>query len=246
MSSKFSYEEYVGDQKFLKEYNAYQEKYAKDIRQSDKKIIDIIIRGIRGSEVVLDIGCSTGNLLKHLRGALPAGITLVGGDLAESSLELARANPDLAGVAFEAMDIMELRAAAYDVIVVNAVLYMMTEAQYDMALASLHRALRPGGRVVIYDFAHPFQQELEIIETSDSHPQGLRLCFRSEKRIAAAFAAAGFASWEFQPFELPIDLPRQPYPNDLITYTRKDEHGARMMFRGTLFQPWCHMIARKA
>ena len=42
------------------------------------------------------VGCSTGNFLLHLRRALP-DLELVGGELAESSLEICRHNPDLAG-----------------------------------------------------------------------------------------------------------------------------------------------------
>jgi hypothetical protein len=32
---------------------------------------------------------------------------------------------------------------------------------------------------------------------------------------------------------------------DLNSYTVKTETGDRLLFRGALYQPWCHMIAHK-
>jgi SAM-dependent methyltransferase len=246
MNSKFTYDEYVHDEKFLSDYNAYQSKYAEEPRESDKVILGIVRErlariGTGGAPTLMDIGCSTGNLLIHLRRQF-ADLALEGGDLADSSLDLCRRNPALAGVTFSRSDITALPADGYDLIVVNAVLYMFDEVQYAAALASLARALRKGGGVVVYDFAHEFGQDIEILEKTSSHPNGLRLCFRPMAKIRAAAATAGFESVEFRPFELPIDLPRSKDDSEIITYTRKDEHHHRMAFRGTLYQPWCHMI----
>jgi hypothetical protein len=41
-----------------------------------------------------------------------------------------------------------------------------------------------------------------------SHPEGLRLSFRSYRRVQEAHKAAGFSDLEINPFVLPIDLPR--------------------------------------
>ena len=38
----FNYKEYVTDKKFLKDYENYQERYSRSIRESDKKTIDLI------------------------------------------------------------------------------------------------------------------------------------------------------------------------------------------------------------
>lgn len=249
MSEKFTYQEYVTDNAFLQSYNAYQAKYAERIRESDKKLIALVDEFSRTRaerSKLLDIGCSTGNLLLHLVRTLPDKIDLVGGDLAESSLEVARANPELGKISFELLDITKLPKATYDIVVVNCVLYMMTGEQYRASLQSIAASLKPGGAVFIYDFAHKFPQEIEINEVTASHPAGLRLCFRSEKTISEAFRSAGFSDWSFMPFELPLDLPKIDHETDIITYTRKDEFGERLAFRGTLYQPWCHMVARKA
>src|SRR5882672_9444997 len=89
------YERYVRDEKFLAGYNEYQSKYANEMRESDRVILGLIADHGRGS-TLLDIGCSTGNLLRHIKRAFPA-LALTGGDLAESSLTIARADRELAG-----------------------------------------------------------------------------------------------------------------------------------------------------
>ncbi len=249
MTKDFSYQDYVTDKQFLDGYNTYQARYATNIRESDKVIIGMVEKMVAKAGArrlkILDIGCSTGNLLLHLKRMVP-NADYVGGDLALSSLEQCRNNPDLAGISFEQLDITDLPTASYDVVIVNAVLYMFDEAQYDQALGSIAASLRPGGVSVIYDFAHPFEhQNLTINETSVMHPNGLRLCFRPMKYIAQHMSASGFSGIDFSPFELPIELPKPGYDQEVVTYTVNGAAGNRMMFRGALFQPWCHMVAHK-
>lgn len=249
MSDEFSYHEYVKDEAFLRDYNAYQAKYARQMRESDKVLVGIIrelIDGRQGRLRLLDIGCSTGNLLLHLKRLLPQ-IELTGGDLAESSLAECRANPDLAGVAFKLLDIMDLpQSTQYDLIVVNAVLYMMEDAHFEQALRSMAGVLPPGGAIVVFDFFHPFDQDLSIMEVSKTHRNGLRLRFRPMAVATRALEAAGFTEARYRPFTLPIDLPRNPDNSELISYTVETKDGTKLPFRGTLFQPWCHLSARKA
>ena len=247
--SDFSYRDYVTDEKFLAEYNAYQQRYAGTLRESDKVLVALTRRIREESDRdldVLDIGCSTGNLLLHLRNMVP-GVNLVGGDLARSSIDECRANPKLAGIAFEEMDLLGLPQARFDIAIVNAVFYMLDDDQYARALASVAKCLRPGGKCLVYDFAHPFvHQKLTIMETSVLHPQGLRLVFRPMPSVTRDAKAAGFASVDFHPFELPIDLAMPGYDQEVTTYTVDRKDGSRAMFRGALFQPWCHMIMSKA
>ena len=248
-NENFSYRDYVTDRAFLEDYNVYQARYAEQIRESDKVLVSLVGHAAGRSKAerprVLDIGCSTGNLLRHLKNMVP-GPEYVGGDLAESSLAQCRTNPALDGISFETLDVTDLPTEAYDVVVVNAVLYMFDEVQYDRALSSIAGSLRSGGTAIIYDFAHPFEhQNITIDETSLMHPNGLRLCLRPMKYIAEHMRAAGFAEPEFHPFELPIDLARPAYDEEVVTYTVKDDKDRRMMFRGVLFQPWCHIVARK-
>lgn len=251
MTEYFSYEKFVKNKNYLDKYNTYQSKYIDKIRESDRVILDLIdeffsnFRSNGNVPHLLDIGCSTGNLLLHIKRAFGDRLKLIGGDLALSSLNICRGNPDFSGISFEELDITNLPKENFDVIVVNAVLYMFNTQQYEASLSSLHDALRPGGVVLIYDFANPFSQDLEIIEKSCIYPDGMRLCFRAQEYIIKAVSLAGFTDLEFRPFELPIDLPKPEGNHDITTYTVKDQRGHRMMFRGMLYQPWCHIIARK-
>jgi len=234
---------------FLASYNDYQSRYSERIRESDKVIINLVKEVIsehpNSNPTVLDIGCSTGNLLLHLRNLIPDA-NYIGGDLAESSLEVCRNNSDLKGIEFEQLDITRLPYSQYDIVIVNAVFYMLDHMQYEQALKSIGQALNLGGYMIVYDFAHPFEhQNLVINETSLMHPNGLRLCFRPMKFIAEKMLVAGFEKPNFKPFEIPIELPKPDYDQEVVTYTTESDEG-RLMFRGTLYQPWCHIVARKA
>jgi SAM-dependent methyltransferase len=252
MSDDFTYKEYVTDAAFLAEYNAYQAKYAQQMRESDRVLIELVLDVItrrqcaEGAVHLLDIGCSTGNFLLHLRRVFPK-MVLSGGDLAESSLADCRANPALQGVTFRALDILELPSSThYDIVTVNAVLYMMTDEQFADALRSMANVLALDGTLIVFDFFHPFEQDISITEVSRTHPHGLRLRFRPMASVARALHAAGFRDPRFRPFTLPIDLPRHPDNGELITYTVAADDGRRLPFRGTLFQPWCHLTATKS
>jgi SAM-dependent methyltransferase len=252
MSNDFSYQDYVTDESFLEEYNAYQAKYASQMRESDKVLVGLIkdILAHRDSVAehprLLDVGCSTGNLLLHLKRLLPQ-LDLTGGDLAESSLNECRANPELAGIAFGVLDLLNLpQTASFDMVVINAVLYMMEDFQFELALKNIAGALKPGGTMIVFDFFHPYPQDLHILEVSKSHPVGLRLRFRPIAMAEKALTAAGFEKPVFRPFTLSIDLPPSGGEGDLITYTVPSADGRKLPFRGTLFQPWCHLSATKA
>lgn len=240
------YKEYVADRKFIEDYSAYQRRYAEQIRESDKALIEIVreLAAAKPSLRLLDVGCSTGNLLRHLKRLVP-GLELTGGDLTVEVLEQCRADPDLAGIAFEEMDLLGLPERDFDVVVANAVLYLLADEEFERAARSVAGALRPGGTFIAFDFFHPFEQELEIKETSRTHTNGLMLHFRSEGRARPVLGEAGFEEVAFRPFRIGIDLPRPADDGEIISYTRTAADGERLLFRGTLYQPWCHLVARK-
>ena len=247
--NNYSYQHYVTDSAFLDNYNAYQAKYEKTIRESDKFLIQLIreIKKTRSQPdqplKLLDIGCSTGNLLLHIHRLLP-NIHLTGGDLAASSIEICRNNPELDGVTFEVMDVLNLPSKQrFDIITANAVLTLLDDDQLELALDSIAAAMEPKGQIIIFDYFHLFPQDLSIAEVSDSHPDGLVLRFRPMAKIESTLTNAGFKNCVFRPFTLPIDLLPSGKPEDLITYTVNAEDGRKLPFRGTLFQPWCHATA---
>jgi SAM-dependent methyltransferase len=195
---------------------------------------------------VLDIGCSTGNLLAHLKDAFP-DIRLAGGDLFHEVIERCRARPELAGVALDVMDVRAMPSdRRFDLVIANAVLYRFSASEFEACCIGIARVLDTGGWLVAWDWYHPFNVEVRIIEESKWHPSGLALHMRSYAKTRTVLTKVGFEEVRFQPFELPIDLPQPEDMASLATYTRRDENGVRLQFRGPLCQPWCHVIARKA
>jgi SAM-dependent methyltransferase len=250
MSDQPFYREYVTDEKFLTDYQRYQQRYAVTIRESDRILIELL-RGLVTSRPegdafkVVDVGCSTGNLLLHIKNALPA-LSLTGGELDKGSLELCRTNPDLSGIRFEEIDLLKIPyASEFDAVLVNAVLYMLAEAEFKQALHSVAAALRPGGTLLAFDFFHPYDQQLDIKETSETHPNGLMLHFRPQHLVRQWLADAGFDSVKIHPFRIPVDLPHPERAGDMRSYSVLTSTAERLLFRGALFQPWCHLVAVK-
>ncbi len=238
------------DESLIRSYNAYQDKYKVAPRESDKVSIALVREFATDPSdcSILDIACSTGNFLRHLRRALPKA-RLTGADLAIKSIEKCRQDQELSGIGFHIADLLDLSSLSsqFDVINANAVTFLFDWPDYKKSLRSINEALKPGGADVGFELMHQFSvQDVTVIETSEWNPDGLTLRFRPMKKVEAAMLDAGFESVEFRPFILPIDLPFPGHDADVGTYTRKDENGERMAFRGVLYQPWCHLIARKA
>ncbi|PYQ39318.1 MAG: SAM-dependent methyltransferase, partial [Acidobacteria bacterium] len=94
----------------------------------------------RAGERILDLGCGDGALTEKL---VAAGAEVVAVDASEEQVAAARARGLDARVARgEALPF----AAEFDAVFSNAALHWMRDA--DAVLASVHRALRPGGRFV--------------------------------------------------------------------------------------------------
>jgi SAM-dependent methyltransferase len=233
------------------EYLEYQKKYAKNIRESDKVLIRLIRKAVQGEPPraegprLLDIGCSNGNLLLHLKNALP-GVEYFGGDLFPEIVEHCRNNPDLAGVPFEVMDIRDLGdQPRFDMVVANAILSRFRDDEFARSISAISRVTRPGGWFFTFEWFHPFEQEVEIFERSGPHPEGLTLIFRPYSRVAGILKQRSYRNIEFHPFSIPIDLPKPNDPGDISTYTIRTDDGERLNFRGCLYLPWCHVVARK-
>jgi SAM-dependent methyltransferase len=245
------YETYPHDTRYMQEYIAYQQRYVANIRESDRVILEMVaavLRDRRGAAPaeVLDIGCSTGNLLRHLKQAFPS-LALTGGDLSDLQLDACRKDPELDGIAFVRLDIKALPTdRQYDAVLANAILYGFDQDSFAQSLRSICRALRPGGVLIAFDFFHPWKQEIAIVEKTRAFPQGHPLHFRSYSTTEAALREAGFGDVEFNPFAIPIDLPQLDYAiEDIKTHTVETKAGERLQFRGAICQPWCHLQAGK-
>ncbi len=91
---------------------------------------------------ILDLGCGTGGLSAAL--ALKAG-EVIGIDASPDMITMAQHNhPDLE---FHAMDACTMPwSASFDIVFSNAVFHWIKD--HEKLLASIHRALKPGGRLI--------------------------------------------------------------------------------------------------
>ena len=248
-SMQGNFREEVGNPEYNDKYISYQQNnYSVNPRESDKVIGELIRDEISKFEKprVLDIGCCTGNLLSYLNKLYGNSIELYGGDISESYVEIASKREDLNGMKIEVMDIFSLAKDNFDIVICNAVFYCMTYPRLKAAFRSVYEALKEDGVLITFDWAHPFRQELEIIEHSaDSFVDGLRLSARSYNTWNKAFNEEGFVDAKFLPFEMPFELEMDASPESLKTYTMKTDKGKIHSMRGTLLQPWCHIVANK-
>ena len=107
MAAETTYREYVADREFERGYAEHQQRWRESVRESDRVLLRRIaaIRAALGRPLsLLDIGCSTGNLLYHLRGASPDD-ELVGADLMAETVQRNAADPALAEIRFDVADV---------------------------------------------------------------------------------------------------------------------------------------------
>lgn len=105
---------------------------------------------LTGGERVLDVGCGNGVLSAHIAARVPRGAVL-GVDSSPEMIELAVATHPPAthpNLSFQVQDASDLRVdAPVDAVLSNAALHWVWD--HRPVLSGIHRALRPGGRVVL-------------------------------------------------------------------------------------------------
>jgi ArsR family transcriptional regulator len=133
--------------------------------------------GERPFDSLLDLGTGTGRLLELFA---PLYARAVGVDASADMLAVARANLDRAGITNAQVrlgDIQHLPFGrnAFDVVTIHQVLHYLDEPE--RAIAEAARVLRPGGRLLIVDFA---PHDLEFLRERHAHrrlgftPQAMR------------------------------------------------------------------------
>lgn len=134
----------------------------------------------------LDIGTGTGRMLEVFAGRIDRG---VGVDMSREMLALARSRLEEKGITncqVRQGDMYDLAMpeASVDLAVIHQVLHFADEPA--MAIQEIARVLRPGGRVLIVDFA---PHEMEFLRTEHAHR---RLGFTSEE-VEGWYRGAGLA-----------------------------------------------------
>jgi ArsR family transcriptional regulator len=142
------------------------------------------IVGTRPIQAMLDLGTGTGRMLQLFSDLYVRG---VGVDASREMLAIARANldgADLRHVQVRQGDLMAppVEAGAFDLVTIHQVLHYLDEPE--RAIAEAAHCLRPGGRLVVVDFA-PHANEL----LRDRHAH-VRFGF-SDKQMQSWFSEAG-------------------------------------------------------
>ncbi|TBW38782.1 metalloregulator ArsR/SmtB family transcription factor [Siculibacillus lacustris] len=140
--------------------------------------------GERRIEAMLDLGTGTGRMLTLLADRYERA---VGIDASHGMLQIARAEIDRAGVAQARVQQGDVHALpgprdAFDLVTIHQVLHYLDEPT--RALREAARVLRPGGRLLIVDFA---PHDLEFLREAHAHR---RLGF-SHGEITRALEQAG-------------------------------------------------------
>jgi ubiquinone/menaquinone biosynthesis C-methylase UbiE len=148
-------------------------------------------------ERVLDVGCGPGFFVTELLDEVGADGSIVGVDASAQMLAIAARRCDgRPNVRFELADAASLPVddASFDAALSVQVLEYV--ADIPAALAELHRAVRPGGRVVIWDvdwatvswYSHDPQRMQRVLRAWDAHLTHPSL----PQTLAAQLRSAGF------------------------------------------------------
>jgi SAM-dependent methyltransferase len=148
---------------------------------------DAVLRraaAVRPGERVLDVGCGTGSTT---RAAARSGAHALGVDVSEKAIARARElSAGIPNVAFERADAQTADLGEHDLVVSR--FGTMFFADPAAAFANLHRALRPGGRLVMLVWQAADRNEwATALGTTDAGPDPFSLA-----EPVAVVEAAGF------------------------------------------------------
>lgn len=168
----------------------------RSLHAPDKAVEAALLKliGKRPFQSMLDLGTGTGRLLEILSPYYTRG---VGIDLSREMLSVARANLDRAGVTHAQVRQGDIFAAqiernAFDLVTMHQVLHYLDDPA--RAIREAARMLRPGGRLLVVDFA---PHSLDVLRDQHAHQ---RLGF-SDQQMREWFEAAELNLEETQAFQ---------------------------------------------
>jgi ubiquinone/menaquinone biosynthesis C-methylase UbiE len=166
--------------------NAGEWNAIRSLHVDESKVEEAILKlvGNKPFQALLDLGTGTGRILELLS---PYFAKAVGIDASREMLAIARSaleKADINNVQIRQGDLMNLPTAdeAFDLVTIHQVLHYLEDPA--RAIREASKALKPGGRLLIVDFA---PHELEFLRDEHAH---LRLGFPTDQ-VSSWLEAAG-------------------------------------------------------
>ena len=125
--------------------------YRKRDFQRRRRLIEAALAA-RDGDAVLDVGCGPGFYLEQLASTVGPRGRLAGIDSSEQMIELARRR--CTGIANVALDVASATSLPFEDVEFDAAISVQVLEfvnDVDVALSELHRVVRPGGRVIVWD-----------------------------------------------------------------------------------------------
>src|SRR6267143_5535040 len=126
----------------------YAEEYFDELRQKpfDRELLDGFARSLRGEGEVCEIGCGPGQIARYLK---DRGVNMLGLDLSAEMVKCARRlNSDIPFVHGDMLTLDLPEDSLSGIVSFYAIIHLKRE-QMTPALKGMHRALQPGGRLLV-------------------------------------------------------------------------------------------------
>ncbi|MBG05666.1 MAG: hypothetical protein CMM59_16495 [Rhodospirillaceae bacterium] len=237
--------------------SAYHADYRKSPRERDKvglSILERIRKNTEGNLKIVDVGAGWGSFAYLIDKNIDnCAVSMI--EIDEECVKFADIDPELSQIDAILANIVDTPLARkWDVASTVAVTCMFPQHEFESLMTAVSQLIKPGGYYVGWEMFHHIDQELEIKETHQG--DSCLLCIRSIEYVANFFKSIGLNNIEFIPFEMPFDM--APVTGSIAwagkstdiraahlkSHTVNTDDG-RYSFRGSMYQPWCHVIARK-
>jgi ubiquinone/menaquinone biosynthesis C-methylase UbiE len=145
-------------EKLVDTYDAYMRKVTLG-REHVLRGMTLSLAGVKPGESVLEVGCATGTLTLAAKRQVGEsgrvfGIDVIPGMIEASQRKAAQANVD-AAFQLGSIDDIPFPADQFDSVMCSFMIFHMSEAVRCRGIAEIYRVLKPGGRLIVLDFAMP-------------------------------------------------------------------------------------------
>lgn len=185
----------------------YAEEYSDELRQKpfDRELLDGFARSLRGEGEVCEIGCGPGQIARYLK---DRGVNMLGLDLSAEMVKCARRlNPDIPFVHGDMLTLDLPENSLGGIVSFYAIIHLKRE-QMTPALKEMHRALKPGGRLLVS--FHGGEGELHR-DAWYGQPVSIDVTLMTNEEMSGYLHAAGFDEViirEREPYEFEYPTPR--------------------------------------